>query len=185
MTRRGVASTALVLLLVALAGCAEVDGKPAPGCSPRESLYTLVLTAEAVRTATLVPCLHPMQPGWEIESLDARNERARFVLASDRGGNRALTIDLVPRCDVSDTSKVPSDEPGTDRYEEIERLDPDYVGRRFYLFPGGCVRFTFRLDTELASGLLNEASLMVGFVARADIQEELEAKTRIHVEDGP
>jgi hypothetical protein len=175
---------ALVLASAAPLGCSL--GQPVnPGCSPEDSLYTLVLTAESVRSASLVPCLRPLQPGWEIDLLDARNDRSRFVLSSDRGGENALTIDLIHRCDVRNASRVPSDEPGTARYEEISRLEPGYVGTRSYVFPGGCVRFRFDLETELASGLLNEASLMVGFVSRDAISEELETKTRIHVEDGP
>ena len=148
------------------AGCALAT-EPSPGCSPQESLYTLVLTAESVRSATLIPCLRPLQPGWEIELLDARNDRSRFVLSSDRGGENALTVDLVAECDVTGATQVPSDEPGTDRFEEVTATRARLRRHSQLRLPGGCVRFRFDLDTSLASGLLNEATLMVGFVSSA------------------
>ncbi len=178
------AAVGLILVTVVSLGCTW-EQVPNPGCSPEDNLYTLVLTAESVQSASLVPCLLPLQPGWEVELLDARNDRTRFVLSSDRGGDRALTVDLVHRCDVRNASRVPSDEPETARYERIAHLEPGYVGTRSYVFDGGCVRFRFDLDTEFASGLLNETSLMVGFVPRAAINEELATRSRVEIDQGP
>jgi hypothetical protein len=175
----------LVLLVAALPACAVEDGElVSPGCSLSDDLYTLVLTAETVRTATRVPCLRALQPGWELELYDARNDRARIVLGSDRGGDGAVTIDLVPRCDLRRSTEVPSDELGAERYEEVVRLPPRYQGTRSYVFPGGCVRFGFDIDARFASGLVNETSLMVGFVPRRAVREALTRKTRNDVEHG-
>lgn len=179
------ARPAAALLLVALAAvlpaCTE-DGIVEPGCSLRDDLYSLVLTAQSVSDASKVPCIGPLQPGWELEGYDARNDRARIVLGSDRGGNGAVTIDLIGRCDLAHSTEVPSDEAGAERYEEVIRLPPRYLGTRSYVFLGGCVRFQFDLDTRFASGLVNEASLMVEFVSRTDVRDALLEKTRNHVE---
>jgi hypothetical protein len=180
---RRLAAIALVALVAALPACSiEDDELVSPGCSLRDDLYSLVLTAETVRTATRVPCLLALQPGWELELFDARNDRARIVLGSDRGGEGAVTVDLVQRCDLRRSTEVPSDEPGARRHEEVVRLPPRYEGTRSYVFPGGCVRLRFDLDTRFASGLVNEATLMIGFVERDDIREALTDKTRNDVE---
>jgi len=176
---------AIVVLGVVLPACTtNDDGIVTPGCSLREHLYSLVLTAETVRTASQVPCLRDLQPGWGLELFDARNDRARIVLGSDRGGNGAVTVDLVHRCDLSRSTEVPSDVAGTDRYEEVVHLPPRYEGTRSYVFPGGCVRFLFDLDARFASGLVNETSLMIDFVARDTVRDALTRKTRNSVEHG-
>ena len=184
--RRRVAAVLVVLvaLVVATPACAVGDEGPlvSPGCSLRDDLYSLVLTAETVRSASRVPCLLQLQPGWELELYDARNDRARIVLGSDRGGDRAVTVDLVRRCDLRRSTEVPSEELGSDRYEEVVRLPPRYEGTRSYVFPGGCVRFRFDLDARFASGLVNEVSLMIDFVERDAIRQALTRKTRNAVE---
>ena len=185
-TRLRQTAIALVVVLAAvLPACAtDEDGVVTPGCSLREHHYSQVLTAETVRTASQIPCLRNLQPGWQLEAFDARNDRARIVLGSDRGGDGAVTVDLVRRCDLRRSTEVPSDELSSERYEEILRLPPRYEGTRSYVFPGGCVRFTFDLDARFASGLVNEASLMIDFIPRRTIRDALTGKTRNDVEHG-
>jgi hypothetical protein len=184
--RRSCVTLVVVLVAVAtvLPACTNDDGIVTPGCSLRTHLYSLVLTAESVRSASQVPCLRNLQPGWQLELFDARNDRARIVLGSDRGGQGAVTVDLVHRCDLSRSTEVPSDQPNADRYEEVVRLPPRYRGTRSYVFPGGCVRFVFDLDARFASGLVNEATLMIDFIPRHDIREALTSETRNDVEHG-
>ena len=51
-------------------------------------------------------------------------------------------------------TRVPSDEPGTRRYERIGEVRPGvgFTGTRFYLFPGGCVTYQFQFDGEERPG---------------------------------
>jgi hypothetical protein len=117
--------------------------------------------------------------------MEVRNSGTEMVLSNDRGGEKALTVRLDDTCDTNGAIRVPSDEPDTTRYERVERVTPNYVGTRFYVFNGGCVTYRFELDTEQSSVLLNEASLMVGFVPRTALRKELDSETGGVIENGP
>jgi hypothetical protein len=108
-----------------------------------------------------------------------------MVLENDRGGREALRVLLDDTCDTTGAVRIPSDEPGTTRYEKVERITPDYVGSRFYVFEGGCVTYEFNLETDQPSLLLNEASVMVGFVNRSTLRAELDEETGGVIENGP
>jgi hypothetical protein len=177
-------AVATVLAVSALTGCGQKIDMARPVCGD-DALSTLALMAQSVRDATLVPCLEGAPTGWEFESLEVRNSGTEMTLENDRGGPLALKVLLDHTCDTTGAVRIPSDEPGTTRYERVERVSPDYVGSRFYVFDGGCVTYEFHLDTEQPSVLLNEASLMVGFVNRSALRAELDEDTGGVIENGP
>jgi len=182
--RISLAAVAAVLAVSALAGCGVKIDMARPVCGDA-ALSTLSLMAQSVRDATLVPCLETSPTGWEFESLEVRNSGTEMTLKNDRGGAQALKVFLDHTCDTTGAVRIPSDEPGTTRYEKVERVSPDYVGSRFYVFDGGCVTYEFNLATEQSSVLLNETSLMVGFVNRSTLQAELDQETGGVIENGP
>lgn len=187
MTRRiRLAAAALAAATAAslLAGCGLKIDMARPVCGTTE-LSTVALIAQSVRSASLVPCLLTEPTGWKFESMEVRNSGTEMVLSNDRGGKKALTVRLDHTCDTTGAIRVPSDEPGTTRYERVERITPDYMGTRFYVFDGGCVTYRFELHTEQSSVLVNEASLMVGFVPRTAIRKELASQTGGVIENGP
>ena len=106
----------------------------------------VVLMAQAVPTASQLPCVELKPPGWTVSDVFVRNGRARFTLDSDRVGVGAVTVVLEQFCDIGRSTRVPSDHPGTRRYQEVISIEPGqrYQGAVHYLFPGGCV--TYRLD---------------------------------------
>ncbi|HVJ98654.1 MAG TPA: hypothetical protein VNC41_17630 [Acidimicrobiia bacterium] len=186
--RRGVriplVAVATLLVCSALTGCGLKIDMSRPVCGDT-ALSTLSLMAQSVREATLVPCLEGAPTGWEFESLEVRNSGTEMTLKNDRGGAQALKVFLDHTCDTTGAVRIPSDEPGTTRYEKVERISPDYVGSRFYVFDGGCVTYEFNLETDQSSVLLNEASLMVGFVNRSTLRAELDEETGGVIENGP
>jgi len=186
--RRGVriplVAVATLLVGSALTGCGVKIDMARPVCGDT-ALSTLSLMAQSVREATLVPCLEGAPTGWEFESLEVRNSGTEMTLENDRGGKTALKVFLDDTCDTTGAVRIPSDEPGTTRYEKVERISPDYVGSRFYVFDGGCVTYEFNLETDQSSVLLNEASLMVGFVNRSTLRAELDEETGGVIENGP
>jgi hypothetical protein len=167
-----------------LAGCGVKIDMARPVCGTT-ALSTVALVAQSVRSASLVPCLLTEPTGWKFEKMEVRNSGTEMVLSNDRGGEKALTVRLDDTCDTNGAIRVPSDEPDTTRYERVERVTPNYVGTRFYVFNGGCVTYRFELDTEQSSVLLNEASLMVGFVPRTALRKELDSETGGVIENGP
>lgn len=156
------------------AGCSPgVTGNTEPTC---RNTATLVLQAQAVPSAERLPCVTLLPVGWSVFDMDIESGRAEFTLTNDRAGLQAVRVTLTATCDVSRATQIPSDEPGTRRYELIESVRPGFAATRSYTFPGGCTTYRFRLK-EPGRALLNEASLAVTFVTRQDVAAEVDRVT--------
>ena len=136
------------------------------------STNVLILAAQSVPTAGLVPCVQLLPAGWSYGSIDIRTGRTRFNLDSDRAGISAVQVTLVEHCDTSKATEIPTDELGTRRFEQVEVVTPGFAGTRFYTFRGGCVTYRFRFQEE-GRVLVNEASLALSFVPRESLAEEV------------
>jgi hypothetical protein len=143
------------------------------GNAVRVDNRALVLMAQAVPTAQLIPCIQSIPAGWTEDDIDASNGRAFFVLASSIDGPRAVTVILTRDCDTRGASPVPSDEPGTRRYERPTRITRGYAGERYYVYPGGCTTYRFDLNGPTHAQPTNEVSTAVGFVSRAAIRAKV------------
>ena len=104
--------------------------------------------AQAVPTASWVQCLEGMPLGWHFSDMDVDRGAARFWLDSDRDGMRAIEIRLTRSCFTSGSTEIPSDRPEMRRLERVSQVTPLYLGRRYYLFDGGCITVVFRLSGE-------------------------------------
>jgi membrane-associated phospholipid phosphatase/tRNA A-37 threonylcarbamoyl transferase component Bud32 len=147
-----------------------------PDCGTGDAAITV---AQSVPSATLVPCIATLPAGWELGGVRVKRGRSRFWLDSDLAGDRAVEATLTPRdeCDVSDATPVPSDEVGTDRYEQPERLPPGLRSTRFYLFPGGCVTYRFDFDDEATPELMFSADQALAFQPRSILLDHVRATT--------
>jgi tRNA A-37 threonylcarbamoyl transferase component Bud32/membrane-associated phospholipid phosphatase len=130
-------------------------------CAPHEPL---LLMAQSVPTASLVPCVEILPAGWTLGDVVVGNERSRFTLTSDRGG--VLVAELTASCDLAGSAELTSERPGARRYLRIERTAAGVAMTRTYTFPGGCV--TQRLVAPEASRqqLAGESSSALGFTTR-------------------
>lgn len=148
----------------------------APDCEQLSD--QLVLMAQAVPSATMLPCLESLPVGWDYEGLSARNGKAFFFLNSDRAGIRSVEVTLTKSCDTTLATHVPSDEPGTDRYERTTTdIFPSYVGTRYYLFEGGCASYHFRFGGEGGAVLANDVSVGLGFFPRSELNQTFADET--------
>jgi hypothetical protein len=163
-----------------LAGCGEpVTGgfftarEPVCRYQGRQGTTLVVLMAQAVPTASQLPCIELLPAGWSVSDIFVRNGRVRFSLDSDRVGMHAVQVVLEQFCTLGNFTRVPSDHPGTRRYQEVISIEPGrrYRGAVFYLFPGGCV--TYRLDfrSDEQARPLSEVSLALGFVPRDAVRK--------------
>jgi len=163
-----------------LAGCGEpVTGgfftarEPVCRYQGRQGTTLVVLMAQAVPTASQLPCIELLPAGWNVGDIFVRNGRVRFSLDSDRVGANAVEVVLERFCTLGKVTRVPSDHPGTRRYQEVISIEPGrrYQGAVHYLFPGGCV--TYRLDfrSDEQARPLTEVSLALGFVPRDAVRE--------------
>jgi hypothetical protein len=130
----------------------------------------MILAAQAVPSAALVPCVAALPPGWSVGGADITSGHARFWLDSDQAGAQAVTITLSAACDVSGAQKITSDKPGTRRFERLLSLHPKFTYLRYYTFPGGCAtyRFDFAPGVSPLRFVIPPASA-VGFVPRAKL----------------
>jgi tRNA A-37 threonylcarbamoyl transferase component Bud32 len=130
-------------------------------CAPHEPL---LLMAQSVPTAELVPCVEILPAGWTLGDTLVGNGRSRFTLTSDRGG--VLVTELTASCDLAGAVELTSERPGARRYLRVERTAAGVAMTRAYTFPGGCV--TQRLVAPEASRqkLASESSSALGFTTR-------------------
>jgi hypothetical protein len=138
----------------------------------------VVLMAQSVPTASWVPCLRPdtLPGGWWFEALDVRNGVSRFWLNSDRDGDLAIEVRLEESCTTGGTTEIPTDREGMRRYERVTQTTPDYLGKRYYVFDGGCITFVFKLtgDSGQTRGEpLDLATKAVRAVSRADVAAQV------------
>jgi membrane-associated phospholipid phosphatase len=126
-----------------------------------------ILAAQTVPSASQIPCVADLPSGWQVLEAHMASGDSTFWLTSDQAGPRALMVQLRPSCDVSGAQEVPSDEPGTRRFERPMSLSPRYVGLRHYTFPGGCATLRFDFAPGASSLLAIPTDSAVGFVPRA------------------
>ena len=147
-------------------------------------LEPLWLQAQAVPSATLVPCLGPLVAGWTFANVAVNDGRSLITLDHDQAGSGALEIRLSATCSTADTIETSSAHPGVRRYQRIEHSEATYSAVWHDQFAGGCV--TSRLDStaNLQNGLTNEVRDMLGFISRQTLDNALEARSdgRLHLD---
>ena len=152
-------------LAVLVTGCAGVEDHAAPTCVPKGA-DSLTLFAQAVPSATKIPCISSYPAGWHFASMWVRNGEGRFTLDSDRAGISAVKVHLRRNCDLEGATEIPSDEPDTRRFERIISVVDDFQAVRSYTFDGGCITYRFDFDRQ-GRALVNEVSVAIGFIERS------------------
>jgi hypothetical protein len=170
---------AAVAVAVLLGGCSLLSPREfgqlhSPACEYKGDAGTpvVVLEAQAVPSATMLPCVKLLPTGWTLASgsLTLHNGEARFGLTSDRAGTQAVTVVLQPSCDVTGAIRVPSDEPGTRRYQTVGTVETTrFTGLQIYVFDGGCVTYRYDLTGEGKATPISEVTQALGFVPRAAV----------------
>jgi hypothetical protein len=189
--RRLVAVAALVLLTGCVTGCVApvepIGPSHSPLCQQRGVIGSnaVVLMAQAVPSAKLLPCIELLPTGWTYGNHDVRNGLARFWLNSDRAGQRAVEVTLSATCDVAGATPItPSDQEGTKRYERVQEVRTRYRGSRTYVFEGGCVTYGFNFQGPSRGTPEAEVTFALGFVPRARLAETLSdvSDGRLHLD---
>lgn len=155
-----VRALALPLVSIVLVSCGAGDSVT-PGCDDPGG-RAIVLVAQSVPSATLLPCIESLPAGWEIGGADVRNSGTTFWLDSVVSGMHAVEVTLAETCETSGASEIvpAADEAGAQVLVLPTNLDP-YEGRRFIVFEGGCVtyRYDFGSGTPATVALQIESSL--------------------------
>jgi hypothetical protein len=171
MRCRRSAGTLVAAALVAnlLSGCAagryrQVD------CSGSEQ-SVIVLIAQAVPSATLIPCLGPLPVGWSYAGSDVGSGLARFWLDSDRAGPHAVEVRLTESCDVSRATRISA---SADRGKAtVYRSSGSANETLFYVFDGGCVTRVFSSSTGAPASLARPVDLSLRLAPRSHYVESI------------
>jgi hypothetical protein len=176
---RRAAVTALVGVPLLAAGCgAGAAGTigAVPACATGDdarAANAVVLMAQAVPTATWVPCVESVPVGWTFAGLEAQTGSARFWLDSDRDGARAIEVRLAGGCDTRGATEIPSELDDLRRYERVTQVSPQYLGRRYYVFDGGCLTVVFTLSGDNRGEPLALVTQSLGVVSREDLATQV------------
>jgi tRNA A-37 threonylcarbamoyl transferase component Bud32/membrane-associated phospholipid phosphatase len=139
-------------------------GASAPSCGTGHSM---ILTAQAVPSAAMLPCIAALPSGWSVGGADISSGKVSLRLDSDRAGTGAITVTLTATCDTSGAQQIPSDKPGMRRFEHPLSLVPRFTGLRSYTFPGGCVTYRFSFAPGASPILAGAADSALSFQPRS------------------
>ncbi|MDQ3620408.1 MAG: phosphatase PAP2 family protein [Actinomycetota bacterium] len=142
-----------------------------PECGGQFEGEQMVLAAQSVPSATLLPCISALETGWMLGGMRVFDGTTEFFLDSDRAGIHAVHVRLTESCDVSGATEVPSDEPGSRRFENIDSVQGRYSGTRYYTFAGGCVRYRFDFPAEGQAELTTQISRSLDLESRSDLSD--------------
>lgn len=161
---------ALLGVVVTTSACALEEVLPAPSCVDGD---TLILTAQSVPTADLVPCFEPFPAGWDVVSVEIDQDGTMVRFDSDRAGEEAAMFRYIQSCDVREAVTAPSEFDHAARFELVERVDPSFGAQRFYVFDGGCAWWDFDFDEGATAALAVELGDRLVLVSRAELSESV------------
>jgi tRNA A-37 threonylcarbamoyl transferase component Bud32 len=148
-----------------------------------ERSNVMILMAQSVPSATALPCVAALPGGWELSAVRVDDDGATIWLDSDIGGDRAVaaTLRRPGECPVTEAVPVASDEVGIERYEQPVQLPPELIGRRTYLFGGGCVVYEFRFSGSASAALTVEVDEALSFLPRAELIAEVDERSGLRL----
>jgi hypothetical protein len=154
-------------------GCATIVPPQAPSCIEDHTHAMLIIEAQSVPSAALIPCVGALPIGWSFETFNVDDRGTTFYLDSDRAGAQAVRVELRRSCDLEGSTEVPTDTPGAKQFEKIDALGDRYAGTRYYVFEGGCVTYNFDFEGSGRTELAREVSLALDFFPRSELERRL------------
>ena len=143
------------------------------GCDDQEALW---LMAQAVPSASAVPCVLLDPKGWSLSDVKAGSGFASIVYDIEPVQSAAVTVELLPSCDLAGSTEVSSEQTGARRYIRIDRTVSPARVTRSYTFPGGCVTERF-VSADAPERMASEASSTFGFVTRDELARDLDRRS--------
>ncbi len=151
---------------------AELPIGDEPACGTDD---VMILMAQAVPSATSVPCVASFPAGWTANDVTISRGRGRFRL--ETAGHRVeVTLRPPEKCSVVGAEEVPSDEVGLRRFEQPRRLPPDTSITRTYLGEGACITYDYEFDDDDAS-LVGELDTALSLQPRAALVAAVDRRT--------
>jgi hypothetical protein len=143
-------------------------------CTDMEPLW---LMAQAVPSASLVPCIRSRLPGWTVANVTVNDGRSLITVDHDRAGKGAVVVRLTAACAPTGAAEVPSQMPGVRRYEQVEAHAGEFTASWYDRFPGGCVTYRLHSRTDREGRFAIEVPSLLGFTTRASLREALSQRS--------
>jgi tRNA A-37 threonylcarbamoyl transferase component Bud32/membrane-associated phospholipid phosphatase len=152
-------------------------------CTQPEPLW---LEAQSVPSASLLPCVESRLVGWKVAEVAVNDGRSVVILDHDRAGKKAVVLRLAAACDPAGAVEVPSPEPGTRRFVQVERIGGEFSQSWYDRFPGGCLTYRLHSTTDPTGQFANEAPSLLGFTTRDALRQALDARSdgRLRLDPG-
>jgi hypothetical protein len=192
---RRVGLLVLVLLLVGFVGGLLANnvsnavaletplGTDSLACTDPEPLW---LQAQAVPSASQLPCVRDLPVGWTLANVAVNDGRSVLTLNHDRAGGAALVARLTANCDPGGAVEGPSQTTGVRRYQGTESRTGEFTVTWYDQFPGGCVTSRLHLTTDPNGEFAAQAPQVLGFTTRAALRETLNRRSdgRLQLDPG-
>jgi tRNA A-37 threonylcarbamoyl transferase component Bud32 len=151
-----------------------------------DDLEPLWLQAQAVPSASLVPCVRYLPVGWSVAEVAVNNGRSVITLDHDRAGAAALVVRLTAACDPGGAVEGPSATAGVRHFQRIESPTGEFTATWYDRFPGGCVTSRLHLTTDPNGEFAGQAPQVLGFTSRAALAEALSQRSdgRLQLDPG-
>ena len=162
-----------------LTGCAS-SSDTVPRC---DAPLRLAIVAQSVSSASYLPCIRDLPPGWTTAGFDPSQNGTSFLLNSDRSPGQPVTVRLTTACRVSGASPSPARGPGVLTYTRLDSIRPRFAGRLYDVFPGGCVTYTFDFSHGSQIAQMEQFKAAVGLYPRQQLR--LVLKQELGVELNP
>jgi tRNA A-37 threonylcarbamoyl transferase component Bud32/membrane-associated phospholipid phosphatase len=149
-------------------------------------LQPLWLMAQAVPSASLVPCVRFLPVGWSVAEVAVNDGRSLLTLDHDRAGAAALVVRLTAACDPGGAVEGPSATAGVRHSQRIESRTGQFTATWYDQFPGGCVTSRLHLTTDPNGEFAGQAPQVLGFTSRAALQAALSQRSggRLQLDPG-
>jgi hypothetical protein len=82
-------------------------------------------------------------------------------------------------------TEIPSEQPGTKRYERVDRVSNGYAGERSYTYDGGCITYRFKLSGRAKAEPIAAVTEALGFVSRDMVRQYVRDRFGGHLELDP
>jgi len=162
----------------ALTGCTTTSDA-VPGCGDP---LRLAVVAQSVPSASYVPCIRALPPGWDTSGFDPTQDGTGFLLNSDRSPGRPVTVRLAATCDVRGASPSPSRAPGVLTYTRLDSISPRFAGTLYDVFPGGCVSYQFDFGSGSQIALMEQFEQAVDLYPRQQLRLVLKQKLGVELD---
>jgi hypothetical protein len=181
----------VVLLLVAVSALLSMTNNDAATRTsleiqalPCTDLEPLWLQAQAVPSASLIPCVRELPLGWSIGNVAVNDGRTVITLHHDRAG-QAMEVRLTAACHTGQATELAAaGQAGVRRYQRVERQAPAYRAVRYEVFPGGCVTNRITAPPAHQAEITAGSAAILGYTARDELRRALEERSggRLHLD---